>query len=210
MKKKVFIEVPADIESICQRRLVVGIGINDSPYNISMKGYDNSMLMCPYYRIWSGILRRCYTHTERYKFPTYEGCTVDKAWHSFMNFRGWMKRQDWSNKEIDKDLLVPNNKIYSPSTCLFVTRKVNGLLVDSKASRGKYPQGVTISRGNRYIARVYMNGRYIHIGSYLTPEAASAAYKKAKSKHIEEVAEEQTDLRLKEALHRHAFLIAMG
>jgi hypothetical protein len=40
------------------------------------------------------------------------------------------------------------------------------------------PRGVIYNRKNRdgYIARIWRNGRVKHIGTYCTPEAASAAY----------------------------------
>ena len=47
-----------------------------------------------------------------------------------------MNCTDISNRQLDKDVLVPGNKVYSPETCHFVSREVNCMFrsngVDSK------------------------------------------------------------------------------
>ena len=50
-----------------------------------------------------------------------------------------MEQQDYDGKHLDKDLLVCNNKVYSPETCVFVPREINQFLTKSNNSRGKYP-----------------------------------------------------------------------
>jgi len=40
-----------------------------------------------------------------------------------------MERQDWEGKHLDKDILIPGNKIYSPDRCIFVSSLIN-LLID--------------------------------------------------------------------------------
>ena len=45
--------------------------------------------------------------------------------------------------ELDKDILFKGNKIYSPSTCIYVPHRINSLFTKSDSARGDYPIGVT-------------------------------------------------------------------
>lgn len=81
------------------------------------------------YNLWMHMLCRCYSG----KFETYKDCTVDVRWHNYQNFYHDIKviygyNRWFLNKEkmqIDKDIKIPGNKIYSVDTCLFVTAKEN-------------------------------------------------------------------------------------
>ena len=44
--------------------------------------------------------------------------------------------------ELDKDILVKGNKIYSPDTCCFVPKEVNTVFTKRQSKRGDYPIGV--------------------------------------------------------------------
>lgn len=50
--------------------------------------------------------------------------------------------QDWQNKQLDKDLLIEGNKVYSPETCVFVSGMVNTFTTDCSAARGEWLIGV--------------------------------------------------------------------
>lgn len=39
-----------------------------------------------------------------------------------------MIKQDWADKQLDKDLINPNNKLYSPETCFFISGTLNRML----------------------------------------------------------------------------------
>jgi hypothetical protein len=60
--------------------------------------------------------------------PTYAGVTLHPDWEDPQKFCDWVVAQkgwgepDWA---LDKDLLVPGNKIYGPDTCCFLPREVN-------------------------------------------------------------------------------------
>ena len=109
---------------------VCGVGVNDR----SSLGNSTDSI---HYRTWYNMLYRCYSG----KYPTYKDVTVCDEWKTFSNFKTWMMKQemkcsDISNRQLDKDVLVPGNKVYSPETCHFVTREVNCMFrsngVDSK------------------------------------------------------------------------------
>jgi len=186
------------------RKLVYGIGVNDADY-FTNPIINGKRVECPYYRTWKGILRKCYDTEYHIKRPSYKGCEISKEWHSFMDFRKWMMKQDWVNKELDKDILIPNNKLYSKDTCIFVDSDINKLILDNGASRGKYPIGVSLRKSTgRYKSYIRDNGKKKHLGYFSTPEEASKEYRIAKSKIILDKTSVIKDVRLKKALTNRA------
>lgn len=199
----IFEEISANPLSIKRRGLVCGVGINDAPYMVVLRR-NGKRTLCPYYRVWQNMLERCYGRVTGKNCPTYDGCSVAECWHKFMSFKAWMEKQDWQGKALDKDILVPGNKVYSPDACVFVSKRLNQLLCDSAGSRSAWSIGVKKHR-NRFVA--YIGGKNKgHIGSFDTPEEANAAYRAAKAGIIRKVASEQ-DGKLRSALLRHAQIL---
>ena len=188
-----FIEIPASKHSIVMRKPLYGVGDNDADYMVKPE-IDGKLVHCQFYRKWSNMFQRCYSGKYQARQPTYIGCTVTKEWLSFSNFKSWMEKQDWQGKELDKDLLVQGNKLYSPTTCLFVTREINSLLNDHKANRGLYPIGVSFKKqNNKFRAHISINGKLKYLGPFNTPELAHEEYKKAKYDLIKQVALQQIE-----------------
>jgi hypothetical protein len=189
-----FIEMPANKRSIAKRKLVLGVGINDAKYQLKVF-VNNKSFSCPYYQRWMDMLKRCYSNKYQEKQPTYKDCSVCDDWLIFSNFKVWMVNQDWRGNQLDKDLKFTGNKIYSPDTCIFVSRGINTLLNNKAASRGDYPQGVTRhnKKLNKFMARCSANGKSKDIGCFDTPDEASKAYKEFKSKLILSMAQEQKE-----------------
>ena len=80
------------------------------------------------YICWRNMLRRCYSEKHRASSKSYAGCTVSADWHNFQNFAEWFiakMPKDGGDYDLDKDTLVPGNKLYSPSTCLIIERRTN-------------------------------------------------------------------------------------
>jgi hypothetical protein len=176
-----FKEVPASKFSISMRKLVQGIGINNANYMTNLK-INGKEYRCPFYLAWRGMLRRCYDPIYHRTQPTYIGCTVAVEWHEFINFKAWMTKQDWKNKQLDKDIIIQGNKIYSPLNCVFVSHDINKLLNTNAAKRGGYPLGVTFNKkSGKYQSQCTVNGRKTkYLGLFPTPELAHDAYKKFK------------------------------
>ena len=161
--------------------------------------------MCPYYSRWKAMMWRCYNSTYQKQHPTYNDCTVDLRWHEFSNFKQWMERQNWKGMQLDKDLLIHGNKIYSPEACLFVPAYVNTLLCNQLANRGKYPQGVSLSaKTMKFRAEVKINGKCKYLGCYETAREAEIVYWREKLTNVVEIALKQEDERLKMSLLRWA------
>lgn len=199
-----FIERAANKNSLIQRKLICGIGINDADYIVKNK-INGKTIDCYFYRTWRSMIKRCYSDKFHITQPTYRGCSVCNEWLYFSNFKAWMEMQNFKGKQLDKDLLFPGNKIYSHETCMFVSQRVNSLLTDSRKARGSYAIGVHLSKANKKFVAMCDNGiKTKNIGYFNTEQEAHQAYLKYKKQVITEVALEQDDIRLKDALLRIA------
>jgi len=198
-----FKEIPVNKLSLAMRKPVYGVGTNDATYQVVPR--KDKQVTCPYYKVWQSMLQRCYAQEWLDKYPTYIGCSVCNEWLVFSNFKKWMQTQDWQNKQLDKDLLVKGNKEYSPNTCIFVSQKLNKLCNVSKCRRGKYKLGVSFEKASGKFKAQCSNGyKDINLGRYVIEQEAHEAYCTYKANLIKEIAEEQTDLRLKNALIERA------
>ena len=74
---------------------------------------------------------RCYNPEVHARVPEYIDCEVSDEFCNFQNFAKWYDRKIYTSSyalELDKDLLVRDNKIYSPSTCCFIPKEINNNL----------------------------------------------------------------------------------
>lgn len=180
-------------------KLVNGVGINDANYLVTPT-VNGVQVWCPYFRVWKGMMDRAYGNFKNR--DTYENVTVADDWHSFMKFREWMLTKDWVGMELDKDLLVEGNDVYSKETCLFVSYDVNLFMTDCRKSRGDLPIGVSFyRRTGKYQATVSGLGiGQKHLGYFNTPDEAHQAYLKAKCDLAIELSKSQNDKVVAEAL----------
>lgn len=188
--------------------LLYGIGLNDADYQVHGKRTKNNSIdwRCPYYIVWSNMLKRSYDTSTHKRQPTYNNVIVCKEWHVFSVFKKWMENQDWKNKSLDKDIIKLDNLIYSPDTCCFVEARINVLLIGSNKSRGEWPKGLTLKENNKFRVRCNLNGKTITLGTYSIKDfnAAVKAYCDYKSDCIKMEAEKQTDYRIKQGLFLHS------
>lgn len=92
---------------------------------------------------------------------------------------------------LDKDILVKNNKIYSPDTCIFVPMRINKLFVKGNPDRRTHIINVYDVGYGKYQARCKKGTqRYENLGSFNTIEEAFNVYKKEKEKYIQSIADE--------------------
>lgn len=183
-----FIEKPVTKRALSIRRPVYGVGVNDAHY-MTNPTINGKKITCPFYAKWTNMLTRCYSEKYHERQPTYIGCSVCDDWLVFSRFKLWMKSQEWEGKHLDKDLLNQGNKVYSPETCIFISRSINALTTDCRAVRGAHPRGVCFDEhAKKYAADVSLNGKSVKLGHFDCPLEASRAYKKAKYKIIKDVA----------------------
>lgn len=191
-----------------EKKLVCGVGINDADYIVKryemMEGKRKIVWRCPYYERWCSMLKRCYSEKCQERQPTYKGCSVCEEWLTFSNFKRWMETQKWDNRALDKDFLLEGNKIYSPSTCVFLPIKLNSFIIIREKSRGLCPLGVYYKKKKGegmkseyikpYISGVRdQKGGKVRLGHYSTPEEAHQAYLKAKLGYCIEYLQEFKD-----------------
>lgn len=164
------------------RKLIYGVGIYDVPY---------PTLECKEcYETWVGMIARCYSPCKLRRKPTYKRCSVCEEWKYFSKFKEWFDEQGYrKGYNLDKDILVQGNLVYSSSTCCFVPQYINLLILNRVRIKGKYKVGVCKIR-DKFVAQCRMRDKNINLGSYLTEEEAHMAYKKGKEAYIKEVAEE--------------------
>jgi hypothetical protein len=201
-----FIELPLPkITKGKPRTLICGVGVNDAPYYTTFKDQNGKQYRCPFYTKWKSLIERTHSGKCWEKYPNYKNCTIEPSWLIFTNFRAWMEKQDWQNKDLDKDLLIRGNKHYGPDTCLFISQNLNKLLCLRDNFPGQFPIGVNCyTKDNKHYIQAIGSfyGKSVSIGYFATVEEAAVAYKKAKITYIEELAKNETNPIIKDALIR--------
>ena len=167
---------------------VYGVGISGAKYPPTVNGRNTKE-----YALWYSMLKRCYSDKYQKKQPTYEGCEVSNNFKSYEYFYEWCNEQvgfGMDGFELDKDLLIKGNKVYSESTCIFIPYEINTLLVKNTASRGEHLIGVSWHNANKaFRARVRKNkGESEFLGYFKTELEAFNAYKVAKETFVKEQA----------------------
>ena len=167
---------------------VFGIGyVGDGKYQTRVNGVNTI-----YYNTWHDMIRRCYNEGTKDKFPAYYGiCKVCNQWLNMQIFSEWFEENKYECGErlhIDKDILYPGNKIYSPDTCILVPQRINMLFMNKPNKRG-LPNGIRKAYG-KYLAK-YNNEE---LGSYTTLEDAYNVYAAKKEENIKQIADKYKEL----------------
>ncbi len=117
---------------------VFGVGyVGEGSYKVSYEGVHRRS-----YKIWIGVLSRCYCPKQQEKTPCYKGCTVAEEWHNFQNFAKWYEDNYTEGYHLDKDIKVEGNRVYGPDTCMFVEPIVNIVKATAKHYKLVDPEGV--------------------------------------------------------------------
>lgn len=151
------------------------------------------------YGIWYSMISRCYSEKFHLRESTYKECQVCNELLFFDNFYNWLHKQENfeilsknNNLELDKDILVKGNKIYSPENCCLVPHRVNMLFVKANSLRSDLPIGVRkMGIYDKYTVEYEHDGKHIYVGVYETVEEAFLAYKLHKEETIKNVAQEE-------------------
>ncbi|MNQ56357.1 hypothetical protein D3C85_704780 [compost metagenome] len=181
------------------KKLIYDVGINDLGYTtrktvstvVNGKRVTKTTWQCPFYATWLEMLRRGFSLKEKERHSNYKDVTVCEEWLTASNFKRWMEQQDWEGNDLDKDILIEGNKVYSPESCCFVPSYINTLLVTSKAIRGNYPLGVSLlkdclGKGLSKIFRASIKNKrndkctQKNLGHFETIAEAHRAWQKAK------------------------------
>jgi hypothetical protein len=188
---------------IVMRKLLYGVGLDDTSYQKSKKINGISFDVCPIYAKWQNMLCRCYNSAYKLRHPSYNETSVCSEWLVFSAFKAWVELQSWDGRELDKDLLDPSSKEYNKESCCFISGKLNKFIVTRKASSEGLPVGVGLDkRDGTYAA--YCNNPLINkkerIGTFSDPIEAHLAWKKRKLQFAIELGSLEPDKRVLPAL----------
>ena len=141
---------------------------------------------------WGAMLTRCYSEKLKQR-ENYIGCYVCDEWLNFQNFAEWYNNNTYylpSNEtlELDKDIKVKENKVYSPDTCILIPKRLNSIILNRHNDRGKECIGVYFNRKlNKYQAKCNRENNMTYIGLFNTEHEAFIAYKEEKENEIRRV-----------------------
>ena len=171
---------------------VYGVGVLGTKYPITINGVKTKE-----YDLWQSMLERCYSDTYQKKNQTYIDCEVSDNFKSYEYFYEWCNKQvgfgndgNGNPFQLDKDLLVKGNKVYSENSCVFIPKEINLMLIKCDASRGEHLIGVYWCKTNKaFVAKVNKGkGKRDYLGYFKTEIEAFNAYKTAKESFIKEQA----------------------
>lgn len=151
---------------------VYGVGYDTGKYGFkkSQNGQKTKALS-----VWKDMLFRCYSPKAK---DCYKDCYVDCKWHDFQEFASWFYERHFEGFELDKDILVNGNRVYSEDTCCLVPRNLNMFKVHT---RGKSVIGVVKNSNGTYTS--YCNdsyGKTINLGTRSEESEAFNLYKNYK------------------------------
>lgn len=182
-------------------------------YGVGVVGADEIDFKSRESNIWRALLSRCYN--KRNRSPTYKDCTVSENFRYYPYFKDWCYKQiGFSSKDekgnsfqLDKDILIKGNKLYSENTCCFIPSEINLLFTRCNKARGEYPIGVYFNKpARKFCANFTKDSKSQNIGLFNTVEEAFYAYKQVKELHIKNIAnkwKDQIDPRVYEALMKY-------
>lgn len=144
------------------------------------------------YMSWKNMLDRCYGKQNRNLHPAYfEIAEVCNEWLNFQTFADWYEEKEYKvdgRLHLDKDILFPGNKTYSPDKCLLVPQRINMLFLNKPNNRG-LPNG--INRCAKGYSAKYNEEK---LGVFSTLEEAYLIYTQKKKEAILNVANEYKDI----------------
>jgi hypothetical protein len=136
-------------------------------------------------QVWNAMRGRCKEGgCVQETFPSYIGCKMSPEFAIFDKFVLWHENQvgfGVYGYDLDKDLLVPGNKIYGVDTCILIPCSLNSFLATTYQNNGCLP-GVRKTISGTFRAQIKINGKNIELGTHKTMEIAYQIYKEAKYK----------------------------
>lgn len=152
-----------------------GVGTRKEETQITVNGKRTRL-----YVLWSEMLKRCFCEKEKERIKSYKNSKCCEEWRSFEKFKEWAEPLYKEGWELDKDILVAGNNLYSPETCLIVPARINSMAVIqgkgyywNKKMQMWHAQIATGTRKER---------KTLHLGFFAAEKDADEAYKNARRK----------------------------
>lgn len=165
------------------KSLIFGLGVNDMFHESK-----ENQIHTKSYSVWRNLLSRTISPMSQ-RQEKYKDCTICEEWLTFSNFKKWFDDNYVEGYNIDKDIIVPNNRHYSPDTCCFVPPEINTLFTKRVNKKSELPLGVH-RNNDGFRATVRHNGKVIACKTFSTIQEAESFYLKNKKKTIEDIATE--------------------
>ena len=173
--------------------------LGQGPYASEHRDENGKRVLHNEYKIWSGIHKRVGNFDG--KHPSYEDVTVCEEWWCYQNFAKWYNEHVYTLYDdflcIDKDILKPDSRIYSPQTCCLIPNSINEVFKDFRNYKNDdLPIGVTRRNDMRtvkYRARTTTIDEYNNVvytsKTFDNIFDAFMFYKENKEKYIKYLAE---------------------
>lgn len=142
------------------------------------------------YKAWCSMMARCYSDSFKKNELSYKECSVHRDWHNFQVFAKWYtsQKQYKLGYQLDKDILVTGNKIYSKDTCCLVPVEINKGVIGSKdVEKDKF--GISKRPNGKYQLRYSEFGKRVHVGDFEDIKSARDKYLEMKSKYVRKLGE---------------------
>ena len=173
---------------------VLGVACSGNKYPITENKHHTKE-----YAIWLDMIRRCYSNITKNKNKCYKDVLCCEEWLCFENFYEWLHSQSNFSKwfigerwDIEKDIKIKHNKLYSPDTCFLTPHNVNALFLRKEGQRGLYPIGVRkSSKSNNFEVLCRNNNECIYLGTYSDPIEGFYVYKRYKENLIKTIAKNE-------------------
>ena len=154
------------------------------------------------------MMTRCNNVNYKNIYTTYRDTVISTNFVDFQFFAEWCNKQIGFGQQgfvLDKDLIIPQNKIYSENSCVFVPDVINSFLTFVRQKDRGLPVGVTWceSEGKYKSYCSQLNGKNKTLGRFSNPNDAHVAYCKFKEVMARKLAETykyQVDPRVTESL----------
>ena len=157
-----------------------GVGINDVCLPTRVGNVRDRA-----YQHWKSLIERCYSDKYHSRQSSYIDCEVCDEWKYFSNFKKWFEKNYVDGYQLDKDILVKGNKIYSPNTCCFVPKDINAAFQFARINANN---GITESKKG-FVVTVNMYNKKVIVGTFSNIDDARDAYISAKRDYAYELAD---------------------